>query len=149
MPEPTAPVRPATTRDLDAIVALIEHARLELTGLGEAKLWVVDGGSGRPAVGLIGLEARGGAGLLGSLTVRADQRRRGLGRALVEHALAHAGAQHLAAVYALTAAAGAVFERCGFEPVGRDALPAALRTCRQVRADANPDAQVYVRPLLD
>jgi N-acetylglutamate synthase-like GNAT family acetyltransferase len=143
-----APVRPATARDLDAIVALIEQGRLELTGLGEAKLWVVDGGSGRPAVGLVGLEARGGVGLLGSLTVRADQRRRGLGRALVDQALAHAGAQHLSAVYALTTTAGGAFERWGFRSVEREALPAALHGCRQVQADACADAQVYVRPLL-
>jgi N-acetylglutamate synthase-like GNAT family acetyltransferase len=80
-------------------------------------------------VGCVQLRPAGpGAAELGSLVVRADLRRRGLGGRLVEAALARAG---VGRVLAVTAAARAdYFARWGFAPVGDGAVPGSVRRNR-------------------
>ena len=86
----------------------------------EARVWIVRGPAGEPIAYLAAHRVLDEIQVL-SLAVAADQRRRGLGRSLVEHALAAEEAlasAHLE-VRGNDAGAQAFYARLRFRPVGR------------------------------
>ena len=78
-------------------------------------------------VGVVGLEARGGAGLLRSLAVEPGRRGSGLGSGLVRAIEQAAASDGITDLYLLTTTAEAFFARRGYRRVSRDAAPAGIR----------------------
>ncbi|MGO8969132.1 MAG: arsenic resistance N-acetyltransferase ArsN2 [Myxococcaceae bacterium] len=95
-------------------------------------------------IGVAGLEVHAGAGLLRSVAVRADAGSKGLGSLLTRAVVKRARRLGLRNVYLLTTSAAAFFERHGFEPVPRDALPTSLVASRELQ-DACPASATAMR----
>lgn len=77
---------------------------------------------------VVGLELSGSAGLLRSLAVAPSCRGQGLGRELVAYAERYAASRGVEVLYLLTTTAPAFFERRGYAPTSRAAVPPAIRT---------------------
>lgn len=128
-------VRPATRDDLPAIRALLEDSALpasDVDGEGSQE-FLVAREDGRLA-GCIGLEVHGPAGLLRSFAVPSALRRRGIGAALHEAAVARARALGVRDLYVLTTTVKERALRTGFEEVAREEVPEALREGAQFRS---------------
>jgi N-acetylglutamate synthase-like GNAT family acetyltransferase len=117
-------IRPAAAEEQAAVRALLGGERVNPLGIDWRNFLVAVAGGA--VVGCVQLRPAGpGAVELGSLVVRADLRRQGLGARLIEAALARAGGRR---VLAVTAAARApFFARWGFRPVGLRATPWPVR----------------------
>lgn len=97
--------------------------------------------------GVIGLQVLAGAGLLRSLAVAAEVRDRGLGGELCDRVLREARERGLSELWLLTTSAGDYFTRRGFEAVGRDQVPDAVRATAQFASLCPSTATVMRRPL--
>ena len=82
-------------------------------------------------VGYGALEVYGSAVLLRSIIVATDARGEGVGRAITEWLLAHAGALGAGRAFLFTTNARAYFEGIGFEVVDRSKAPQSILTTRQ------------------
>lgn len=120
--------RPAQPSDLDAVLALLEGARLPIAGVTDAfpSAYSVLSDDGA-IVGVAGLETYGPFGLLRSVVVSSTRRGCGCGRELVEDRLQAAQSQGLDAVYMLTTTAADYFRRFGFVDTPRDQAPQVLK----------------------
>ena len=128
-------VRPATRDDLPAIRALLEDSALpasDVDGEGAQRL-LVTWKDGRLA-GCIGLEVHGDVGLLRSFAVAPALRRRGIGAALHEAAVARARVLGVRDLYVLTTTVKERALRTGFEEVAREEVPVVLRAGAQFRS---------------
>jgi N-acetylglutamate synthase-like GNAT family acetyltransferase len=126
-------VVPARAEHWPEVEALLQSQGLPLEGVLDhlgSFLVLVDGGS---LVGVAGLEAYPPIGLLRSVAVRPSAQKRGLGGLLTAAALEHAQALGIRHVYLLTTTAAPFFERHGFEPVARIALPSELGASQELR----------------
>ena len=92
-------------------------------------LVVAEGGDG--LVGVAGLEVYGNNGLLRSLAVSPEARGRGLGRRLVDRAVAKARGLGVESLYLLTTDAGSWFEKLGFRYLDRSGVPSSIRATPQ------------------
>jgi amino-acid N-acetyltransferase len=121
-------IRPARKGDLPAVLALVRSASLPIAGLEDRfpAAYRVAGEPGAVAA-VCGLERCGSFGLLRSLAVAEGSRGAGIGEALVKSALARARRGRFEAVFLLTTTASGFFAKLGFEPVGREAAPPAIR----------------------
>ena len=97
--------------------------------------------------GVIGLQVLAGAGLLRSLAVAAEVRDRGLGGELCDRVLREARERGLSELWLLTTSAGDYFTRRGFEAVGRDQVPDAVRATAQFASWCPSTATGMRRPL--
>ena len=128
-------VLPATRDDLPAIRALLEASALpasDVDGAPGQELLVAREGGG--LAGCIGLEVHGAAGLLRSFAVLPALRRRGIGAALHDAAVARARALGVRDLYVLTTTVRDRALRAGFEDVERDEVPEAIRAGAQFRS---------------
>ncbi|MFW5920534.1 MAG: GNAT family N-acetyltransferase [Polyangiales bacterium] len=91
-------------------------------------------------VGCVGCERHGDDALLRSLAVSETARSLGAGTALVRSLLAALDAEGVRDVYLLTLDAARFFERFGFEPIDRAALPNAIAGSREGVMHACDDA---------
>src|SRR5262245_33464833 len=108
-------IRPALEADLPLVLALLEGAALPTAGVVEAWSGFLVAESGGDVVGVVGLESCGDRyALLRSAAVADAWRRRGLGRALVERAIADARGRGIEALYLLTTTAETYFPSFGF-----------------------------------
>ena len=126
-------IRPATPADLPAIGRLLTTADLPVTGVAEhlgSFLVAVDD---EAVVGSAGLEIHGHHGLLRSVAVTPDQRRSGLGRRLVDEALALARSRRLLSITLLTTTAADYFPRFGFRQIEQAAAPEPVKQSTQFR----------------
>lgn len=123
-----AEIAPARSRDLDAVLALVEAAGLPTSGVADdfPDGYVV-AHAGGVLVGSAGLEVHGDDGLLRSVVVAPAHRSTGLGQKLVERVLTAAHERGLGSVYLLTTTAPDFFTRLGFELVPRKSAPEALQ----------------------
>lgn len=148
-----AALRPATLDDLPAIERLLIESGLPTEGVAEAIGGFVvaeQPGDPRGIVGVVGLEACGDQyALLRSTAVAPEWRGSGLGRELVERAIAMAQAAGLDALYLLTTTAERYFPAFGFEETAREAVPDAVRTSGEFRATCPASATVMSRTLGD
>jgi N-acetylglutamate synthase-like GNAT family acetyltransferase len=97
-------------------------------------------------VGVVGVERCCDYGLLRSTAVDGAWRGRGLGRQLVERAIASAEANGLHALYLLTTTAERYFPSFGFTPTTRDKVPEVVRETVEFRSACPASAVVMVRP---
>jgi amino-acid N-acetyltransferase len=123
-----AAIRPATEADLPHISALLVASHLPTVGVAEALSRFLVAESGDRIVGVVGIEACCDRyALLRSTAVHDDWRGRGLGRKLVERAIAEAEAQGIEALYLLTTTAESYFPSFGFVRVTRETCRARSR----------------------
>lgn len=138
-PRPGAPLSPvpfraATPADEPELLALLRAAGLPVDDLAldrQAFTLAVDGGR---IVGSIALEVAGPDALVRSLAVAPSHRRRGLGAALDDRAVAEARRLGLRALYLLTTTVRDYALRRGYEVVARDEVPAALAALPQFKS---------------
>jgi amino-acid N-acetyltransferase len=121
-------IRPADPADFAAATALLKAAGLPVADLSADRLDDFLVASGDDAVlGLIGLEAHAGIGLLRSLVIRPDARRFGLGQRLVAGIEALARRRGVTELWLLTIDAQRYFEKHGYTVEERAAAPDAIR----------------------
>ena len=121
-------LRKAMPADLPRIEALLRENDLPTVGVRDAIAGFLVAEDGAMTVGAVGLEPCGSAyGLLRSAVVSKKWRGKGIGRQLVEHAIAEARGRGMAALYLLTTTAEDYFPLFGFAKVTRDVVPDAVR----------------------
>jgi amino-acid N-acetyltransferase len=142
---PDARLRGATTADLAAIERLLTASELPLAGVAESLSGVVVAESSGAIVGTAALEVCCDNALLRSVAVAPEWRSRGLGRALVTRVIADAEARGLHALYLLTTTAEHYFPSFGFEPIGRERVPAEIRGTEEFQSVCPASAVVMCR----
>jgi amino-acid N-acetyltransferase len=142
-----ATIRPALPDDLPAIEALLTASGLPLAGVARALGSFLVAEHERAIVGVVGVEQCCGYGLLRSTAVDARWRSRGLGRQLVERAIAGAESQGLRALYLLTTTAERYFPSFGFAVTTRDRVPDEVRDSVEFRSACPASAVVMVRAI--
>lgn len=148
MTSASAAIRPATTDDLAGVEALLVASGLPTAGVAAALGSFLVAEHDGAIVGVVGVEQCCGYGLLRSTAVHASWRSRGLGRQLVERAIAAAESQGLQALYLLTTTAERYFPSFGFAVTTRDKVPDAVRDTVEFRSACPASAVVMVRPLM-
>jgi amino-acid N-acetyltransferase len=148
----TMPVfRHATTRDVDAIEALLVKSGLPVAGVRETiaadpEAFVVATSPADKAsvVAVAGLETCCDNALLRSVAVDPTWQRRGLGQELVRDVVSRAEARGLRALYLLTMTAEHYFPRFGFERVERGDVPTEIAETEEFR-EACPASATAMR----
>ena len=146
-PKATAVIRKARAGDLASIERLLVENGLPTTGVAEALGGFLVAEHGGAVVGVVGVEEVGGYGLLRSTAVSGEWRSRGLGRQLVERAIAQSEARGVKALYLLTTTAERYFPSFGFTVVERADVPDPLRTTGEFSAACPDSATVMAREL--
>jgi amino-acid N-acetyltransferase len=140
-------LRGAETRDLPAVERLLAEAALPLVGVREGLGDFIVAEEGGAIVGVVGLEVRGGYGLLRSAAVQSGHRGRGLGGALVGQVIAAARARRLHALYLLTTTAAEYFPAFGFTVVDRAGAPPEMQGTDEFARACDATAVAMVLPL--
>ena len=144
----TTPLRQARQDDLHAISELLRASGLPADDLVAAHLATFYVATVDDAVvGVAGIEAAAGAGLLRSLAVSPAQRGSGLARRLVDACEALARDKGLPALYLLTTTAADYFLRRGYDEVTRASVPAAIAAHPQFRGLCPASARCLCRRL--
>ncbi|CAO3373926.1 arsenic resistance N-acetyltransferase ArsN2 [Azospirillum argentinense] len=122
---------PLTEQELPALAALLATEGLPTSDIAAAGrcFWRVDAPDG--LLGYGGLEVYGRDGLLRSVVVPPERRRKGDGGAVVEAIAREAVALGLERLWLLTIGAAEFFERIGFTRVERGDAPPAIRASAQ------------------
>jgi N-acetylglutamate synthase-like GNAT family acetyltransferase len=143
-----ATLRRATRSDETAVTALLTASALPLDGVREALPCFVVAEDAGEIVGVAGIEACGVAGehaLLRSVAVSPSWRNRGLGRVLVNQAIAEAESRGVKALYLLTTTADRWFPSFGFTVTARDAVPDDVRATAEFQGACPASATVMAR----
>ncbi|OZC04082.1 arsenic resistance N-acetyltransferase ArsN2 [Rubricoccus marinus] len=122
-------IRPAAPGEWPAVLALVGASGLPTADLRPEHVgafWVARGASGEVA-GCVAIETHGDHGLLRSLAVSPEARGQGLGGALVDAALGRAAERGIRRLVLLTTTAEDFFQRRGWAPIAREALPLAVQ----------------------
>lgn len=126
---PLPPIRAAAATDLPDVEALVATARLTLVGLDAcvvAGTAVICRDHDGRLLGVAATERYGRVAVLRSVAVHAPMRGRGLGRALVERALADARSSGAHEAWLLTESAGPFFADLGWSRADRAESPPAV-----------------------
>ncbi|HQR29522.1 MAG TPA: GNAT family N-acetyltransferase [Anaeromyxobacteraceae bacterium] len=127
-------IAPADPGDLPDLRALVRSSGLRDEDMGlPGQRFLLAREAGR-LVGCIGLEVHGAEGLLRSFAVEPGSRGRGVGRALHQRAVALARELGVRELFILTTTVRDMALAWGFEEVGRDAVPEAIRQGEQFRS---------------
>jgi amino-acid N-acetyltransferase len=128
VPTDTPALRPARDGDLLSVVALLRASSLPTVGILEGACALIVAEHAGEVVGVVGLEQCGEQyALLRSTAVADAWRGRGVGRRLVERAIAEAKARGVDTLYLLTTTAETYFSSFRFATVARENAPAELR----------------------
>ena len=142
-----AAILPAAAPDLPDIERLLTDNGLPLAGVREALGDFFVARAEGQLVGVAGLEVREDHALLRSVAVRPEWRSRGVGRALVVTAIETAESRGIQGMYLLTTTAERYFPSFGFETIGREQVPAALRATDEFTKACPDTATVMRRPM--
>ncbi|RPI23111.1 MAG: GNAT family N-acetyltransferase [Actinobacteria bacterium] len=140
-------LRAGTRDDLPAVWAMLDGAGLPTTGVDPADLTLLVADEGGVAVGAAAVEAHSSHGLLRSVVVDPELRRRSLGTALVAAAVAEAEDAGLDDLWLLTETAEGFFSSHGWQRMTAADLPAAVRLSPEYTAHCSDSAVVMVREL--
>jgi N-acetylglutamate synthase and related acetyltransferases len=143
-----AAIRRATRADRADIEQLLTSNNLPVAGVSDALNGFLVAESEEQIVGVAGIEHCGAYGLLRSTAVEPSWRSRGLGRQLVEGAIADARARGMKALYLLTTTAERYFPSFGFVQTTREAVPAGVRDTVEFK-DACPASATVMMLDLD
>ena len=138
-------LRAAGAADLPLVLDLLRRARLPTEGVVAEALphFVIAEDEGK-LVGVVGLEVYRESALLRSAAVEERWRGGGVGRALIDRALALSQELGMRDVYLLTATAEHYFPRFGFTCVGRQTVPDAVQASAEFQG-ACPSTAVVMR----
>lgn len=146
--KPIAVIREATPSDLPAIERLLTANDLPTLGVADSIDSFLVAEHEGALVGVVGIEAASHEyGLLRSTAVAPTWRNRGLGRQLVERAIAAAEARGTKALYLLTTTAEHYFPSFGFTPTARADVPEAIRTTGEFQTSCPASATVMALEL--
>jgi amino-acid N-acetyltransferase len=138
-------LRTATPADLQAVLGLLTQAGLPTEGVDtEALRDFVIAEDGDTAVGVVGLEVYRESALLRSAAVEESWRGSGVGRALIDRALALSKERGIRDVFLLTTTAEHYFPQFGFACIGRESVPEAVRASAEFQG-ACPSTAVVMR----
>ena len=142
VPDAPTTFRPGAPDDWDAIARLLHDSGLPIAGA-DAHLdgFLLATRDGR-LLGTAALERYGAVALLRSVAVVAEVRGTGLGRALVDAAIARARDTGIETLVLLTETAPQFFPRFGFRPISRDDVPDAVRASEEFRGACCANAAV-------
>ena len=126
-----AALRPASTKDLPRVEKLLTDSKLPLDGVKESLADFVVAEAHGDIVGVAGLEICCDDALLRSVAVRPEWRSKGVGRALVNRAIAEAESRGIRAMYLLTTTAEHYFPSFGFAKVDRTASGITVRATKE------------------
>jgi amino-acid N-acetyltransferase len=143
----SAEIRRATTDDLPEIRRLLVASQLPTDGVADALPGFLVAEHEQALVGVVGVERCGDDGLLRSAAVAPAWRSRGVGRQLVERAIAEAETDGLRSLYLLTTTAERYFPRFGFATTTREAVPDPVRRTGEFLGACPASATVMSRPL--
>jgi N-acetylglutamate synthase-like GNAT family acetyltransferase len=138
-------IRSARADDQTGIERLLIDTHLPSEGIAPLLHGFLVAESGRDIVGVVGLEPCGEYALLRSTAVASDWRGKGVGKQLVERAVAHAESQGIRALYLLTTTAEHYFPSFGFQVTTRDAVPATVQATDEFRGACPASATVMCR----
>jgi N-acetylglutamate synthase-like GNAT family acetyltransferase len=128
-------IRPGESADVPSVLALLEAARLptaDLRSVPGPQMWVLE--ANESVIGVIALERFGSDGLLRSLTVAPEYRKRGFGHKLVarlEHEAQAAGVEQLVL---LTETAEPLFRSLGYDVIDRRHVSEELKQTAEFRS---------------
>ena len=142
-----ASLRPASVNDLPRVERLLTDSKLPLDGVKEALNDFVVAEANGDIVGVAGLEVCCDDALLRSVAVRPEWRSKGVGRALVNRAIAEAESRGLRALYLLTTTAEHYFPSFGFAKVDRAAIPEPVRATKEFTSACPASAVAMARQL--
>lgn len=137
-------LRTAQAEDLPAVLALLGRAELPTAGVAEALPQFVIAENEGELVGVVGLELYGDSALLRSLAVEERWRRSGVGRTLIDRALAVTRERGIKDVFLLTTTAEHYFPQFGFTCVSRDSVAEAVQESPEFKG-ACPASAVAMR----
>jgi len=127
-------VRQAFPADWPAILGLLERAGLPLPVPSDPPVEFVVGMKGASLVACVGWERHGSHALLRSVAVEEAERRGGVGRAVVERALAEIAERGVREVALVTMSASAFFARLGFAAIARSETPLPIQASPEFTA---------------
>jgi amino-acid N-acetyltransferase len=142
-----AALRPASQKDLPRVERLLTDSKLPLDGVKEALNDFVVAEAKGEIVGVAGLEICCDDALLRSVAVRPEWRSKGVGRALVNRAIAEAESRGIRAMYLLTTTAEHYFPSFGFSKVERTVIPEAVRATKEFTSACPASAVAMAREL--
>lgn len=147
-PPAAATIRRAEPRDVPAVERLLVESHLPTIGVAEFLPGFLVAEHDGAIVGVVGVEdcCREYA-LLRSTAVAPGWRSRGLGRQLVERAIADAEGRGTKALYLLTTTAERYFPSLGFHTTTREAVPAEVRSTAEFQGACPASATVMTREL--
>ena len=131
----SADIRPAHSGDQSPVAQLLQNAGLPTVDLVSAhkfQSWVIE--EKGSILGVIGLERFGHEGLLRSLAVAPEYRKRGLGQELVARLEQDAQAQGIDKLVLLTETAQAFFQRLGYTTIDRAQVGADVKQSAEFRS---------------
>lgn len=131
--------------ELPAVRALLAASDLPTDDIDDPSISLVGAFDDDALIGVVGLQACGGVGLLRSLAVAPSHRDRGMAGSLCERVFEMAGERAMESLWLLTTSAKDYFTRHGFEAVPRDEAAEAIRTTAQFTALCPSSAHVMRR----
>lgn len=137
----------ADSSDFPAITSILERHGLPVEGLREHLGTTLVAIDGRKVSGSAALEVYSDGALLRSVAVVPESQNRGVGRALIEAAVALAQSQDVPALYLLTTTAEHYFPRFGFERTERSQVPPGVRSSIEFKSACPASATVMRRSL--
>ena len=140
-------IETATGGDLAAVHQLLERHGLPLDGVDAHLQTMIVAREGSRLVGVAAVELYRDGSLLRSVAVDPAFQGRQVGHRLTEAALDLARARGAETVFLLTTTAQRFFPRFGFEPIGRDDVPASVRVSVEFQS-ACPASAVVMRKRL-
>lgn len=124
---------PLSSSDIDQAISLLAQEGLPTADLpGEVRLYALK--TENELLGIGGLELRGHAGLLRSLTIPASHRGKSLGTELVRELNEEARSLGLSEVWLLTETAAPFFAKLGFDSRNREEAPQEIRSSAEFSA---------------
>ena len=140
-------IESATKHDLPDIRSLLARLHLPLEGVDEHLSTMLVAKDGEQIVGTAALELYADGALLRSVAVEPDRQGKQLGHQLTDAALRLARVHGANAVFLLTTTAERFFPKFGFEPIGREHVPASVRESVEFQSACPASATVMRKQL--
>lgn len=140
-------IQPAQPDDFDVIASILAGNELPVDGLRDHLDTTLVAKSEGQVIGSAALEVYTDGALLRSVAVAPDAQNRGVGRALVEAAIALARSKGVRALYLLTTTAENYFPRFAFERTDRAAVPPGVQSSIEFKSACPASAGVMRRTL--